>query len=101
MPRASASRSASTASPRTPAPTTPPPFVSCGEAGDASGWEKQATDFAGGDMLYVWNDHAMTATCVAASSASAASRFNAIHARERRPPRPASVITRAGGGRCD
>ena len=46
-------------------------------------WEKQETDFAGGDMVYLWNDHAMTATCVAGSSASAASGFSAILAGER------------------
>ena len=63
------------------------------EAGDASGWEKQATDFAGGDMLYVWNDHAMTATCVAASSASAASAgFSAILAGERGTPLQALLL---------
>ena len=55
-------------------------------------WEKQETDYAGGDMVYVWNDHAMTATCKADSSASAASGFNAILAGERGTPLQALLL---------
>ena len=55
-------------------------------------WEKQETDLAGGDMVYSWDAHPMTATCKADSSASAASGFNAILAGERGTPLQALLL---------